>query len=140
MGIRRRRGPLIVGIVAVALVLGVAGARALSERAAVPTPTPTAAALATATPPSPSSAPSPTTASPSPASTRRYVSAAMGYSIELRDPWHRANCGSSTSGPIEGRDGVDVFVAIPERDIRIGDVGGIQADAISVVAGRIPTA
>lgn len=151
---RRPPLPLILSAGVAVVLLAVVVGSALAERrgtvGAPATPTPPAPTSTvtvvqspepTATPPAtPTPTPTPTPpASPTVATATRYVSAAMGYSIELRSPWRRANCGSSTSGPLEGRDGVELFIAIPDRDLVLWDVGGAATDNIEVYALANPT-
>ena len=61
----------------------------------------------------------------------------MGYAIDLRPPWHRTICGSSSSGPLENSDGGDLFIAVPDRDFRLTDIGP-NMDFISVGARANP--
>ena len=95
------------------------------------TPTPTTAPTATAVPATPSPTPRP---SPTPVGQFvKYVSASMGYAIELKPPWHRATCGSSLSGgPLENTNGADLFIPIPDADYRPGHVGPLSGNADSI--------
>jgi len=136
------RPVLFAVLVGVVLVVAVVGLRALQgdTPAARPSPIQTA----------PSATPSPQTASPtatssptaspdpSPTPSGPYVSATMGFSMALPPPWHRVACGSSSSGPIEDRDGVELFVPIPDLELELGDVGGPNTDNIQVLARSNP--
>lgn len=141
---------IAAGVILIVLVVAAVGLR--SRNAPEPTPGPTGAVattsptpLATAAPTAATATPTATPRQPSPSPTaaasplpaRPYVSAAVGYSMELKPPWHRAICGSSASGPLENSDGGDLFIAIPDRDFRFTDVGP-NADHISVFARANP--
>ena len=142
-----RRTVLVV--VAAALVVGLAvSLRAVRDGSPTATPSPlaaspsatsptltTAAPSVTATARTGAASPSATTAISAPAGS--FVSALVGYAIDLKPPWHRAICGSSASGPLENSDGGDFFIAIPDRDFRFTDIGP-NADHISVVARANP--
>lgn len=130
---------------ATAIALLVVFAASAARRGPIGSTTaPSAAATAVPATPSASIAPSPSasaapwpTPTPTAAAGARYVNAAMGYAIDLLPPWHRAACGSSTSGPLEGSDGVELFIAVPDRDFRFTDIGP-NADHISVSAHANP--
>lgn len=139
-----RRSIFSATAAAALLVLAFVATRVALERPGEPS------AMLAATPTSSAPGPSPlvqpsalasaspgAAASPPAAATTRYVSAAMGYSIELRPPWHRAICGSSRSGPLDNREGSDIFIAIPDRDFRLTDVGP-NTDNIDVFARANP--
>jgi hypothetical protein len=59
----------------------------------------------------------------------RFVSAALGYSIDLPAPWRRTECFSRTRG--------DLFVVVPEYDERGGDLGFLH-DSVGVSAEPNP--
>jgi hypothetical protein len=128
-----------IGVLVVAAVLGY---RALRDGAA-PQPSPTAALGSPTASPTPTLTASPVPATPtptqaaSPSPAGSYVSAPMGYAMDVKPPWHRAVCGSSSSGPLEGSDGVDLFIAIPDRDFEFTDIGP-AADNIQVSARANP--
>lgn len=121
---------LVPVTVAVVVVAGLSLYAVRSETpppvAISPTPTPTAVAT-----------PSPTAAVSTSPPSGRHVNAAMGYSIELRQPWRRAACGPSSSGPAEGSDGLDLFVTAPDSEVQFG-IGTTNTDHIVVVARANP--
>jgi hypothetical protein len=133
--------PLITSAViglAVVLVLGVYLARPQGPPVAVsPSATATPSARPTST----------TIATPSPAAasatqpSARYVNAAMLFSIEIPAPWRRATCGGTSLGPLDGAPfAYDTFVPVPDRDLTLGDTGGLPVDQIVVRAQANPEA
>ena len=143
----------IAAATAVVVAIVIAALAFRTETSPIATSTPAATALTTAAA-SPSSSPlttatsTPTraaaspTASPSVTPMPSFVSADMGYALDIKPPWHRASCGSSVSGgPAVGIDGADVFVAIPDADFTLGHVGrfpGGNADTLHVWARANP--
>ena len=112
---------LIGLVVAIAVIVYVVAA---SRQVAVPLPSPTATETASPTP-SPALTPLPTpspTPSPSPASAR-YVSAELGYSIELVSPWHRSACSPGSFTQQGTFFANDVFVPVSVRDETGSDTG-----------------
>jgi hypothetical protein len=98
---------------------------------AAPGPSPTATATASPSP-SPSASPSPTA---SPAS-GRFVSAALGYSIETPPPWRRSVClsGSFTQQGVFYAN--DFFVPISARDEAGSDTGVVYPTVRVAVEGN----
>jgi hypothetical protein len=63
----------------------------------------------------------------------------MLFSIDLRAPWHRAACGSTSLGPADGAEfATDLFVPVPDRELVLGDTGGPPVDQITVTAQANP--
>ena len=124
---RTGRYLLYASAVAAVLLLALLAGLGLRERdqvAAPPTPTPTpsssAPVVATASPAtaSPVSTPSP---SPSPAGAR-YVSALLGYSLELPPPWHRSICNDTVTQQTPIPHG-EIFFGVNPRDFTASDLG-----------------
>lgn len=143
-----RRAVLIAAAVALASATVIASLYALRNETPAPvavSPTPAATAAVAASAP-PTVTPTPTAAatpppSPSPTAAARYVNAAMLFSIELPAPWRRATCGPTSLGPLDGAQfATDVFVAVPDRDLTLGDTGGLPVDQIVVTAQANPQA
>lgn len=117
---------LYTGAVAAVLVLAIIAGLGLRERneVASPTPTPTsttsAPVVATAPPATASPASTPS-ASPSPAG-GRYVSALLGYSLELPPPWHRSICNDTVTQQTPVPRG-EVFNGVNPRDFTAADIG-----------------
>jgi len=119
---------LVVGIAVIVYVV------AASRQVALPSPSPTATETASPTPsatltPLPTPSPSP---SPSPASVR-YVSAELGYLIELVSPWHRSVCSFGSSTRYGTFFANDVFVPVSVRDETGSDTGVAYATVRVVV-------
>lgn len=121
----------IAAALVLALVAGL-GLRDGRDVAQSPTPAPTASAplVATATPAtaSPVSTPSPAGG--------RYVSALLGYSLELPPPWHRSICNGTVTQQTPVPMG-EVFVGVNPRDFTAGDVGSQHPD-VRVMAEENP--
>ena len=117
---------LYASAVAAVLVLAVIAGLGLRERdqiAAPPSPTPpssSAPVVATASPTTAGPAPTPSP-SPSPAG-GRYVSALLGYSIELPPPWHRSICNDTVTQHTPIPHG-EVFFGVNPRDFTASDLG-----------------
>lgn len=125
----------IVGL-AILLALGIYLARPQEAPVTSSPPPPTATPTATPTPTAVAT-PFPTAAVSTAQPSGRHVNAAMGYSIELRQPWRRAACGPSSSGPAEGSDGLDLFVAAPDSEVQFG-MATTNTDHILVVGRANP--
>lgn len=125
----------IAAVLVLALVAGL-GLRDGRDVAQSPIPTPLAGTplVATATPATATPASTPP-ASPSPAG-GRYVSALLGYSLELPPPWHRSACNGTvtqqTPTPMQ-----EVFVGVAPRDWTGGDTGSRHPD-VRVLAEANP--
>lgn len=130
----------IVGL-AIFLALGIYLARPQEAPVAV-SPSPATASPSASPPATPTQPAASPAASPSAAPLPSFVSADMGYALDIKPPWRRASCGSSVSGgPAVGTDGVDVFIAVPDADFTLGHVGrfpGGSADTIHVWARANP--
>ena len=104
--------------------------------AGVPSPSVTASPT-----PSTSATPSPTvTASTTPtAASGRFISAALGYSVQLPPPWRRTACLSVVPDPSNSDIvGIDGFTSVRAADESYGDTGGL-IDTVSVRVDRNPT-
>lgn len=124
-------------VLVLAIIAGL-GLRERNEVASSPSPTPTSTAsapvVATASPATASPTPTPTS-SPSPAG-GRYVSALLGYSLELLPPWHRSACtGTVTQQTPMPRQ--EVFHGVSPRDFTAGDTGSQHPD-VRVLAEENP--
>ena len=101
-----------------------------------PSPTPSASAPAAATASRATASPAPTpSASASPAG-GRYMSALLGYSLELPAPWHRSIC----NGPVTQQTPVphgEVFHGVDPRDTAGGGTGTVHP-AVQVFAEQNP--
>ena len=141
-----RRAVLVAAAVALASATVLGSLYALRNETPPPvagSPTPTATAAVAASAP-PTATPTPAavaTSPPSTAATWRYVNAAMLLSIELPVPWRRATCGPTSLGPLDGAEfATDVFIAVPDRDLTLGDTGGLPIDQVVVTAQANPQA
>jgi hypothetical protein len=133
-----RRGKSLAAVVAAALVIG---AIALLSRPGAPSagvPSPSGSPSST---PSSGTSSSPTAAStttPAPAS-GRFVSAALGYSIQLPPPWRKSACLSvSPEQASSGVVGIDGFTSVPAADELSGDTGGLIG-TVSIRVDANPT-
>lgn len=111
-------------VIAAALIVGM-GLRDRDSQVGTPIPTATASVSASASPTRP------VTVSASPASTPsvspslaggRYVSALLGYSLELPPPWHRSACNGTVTQQTPTPMG-EVFWGVSVRDWSATDIG-----------------
>ena len=127
----------VTAVLALALVAGL-GLRERDQVAAPPSPTPTPSAsapvAATASPATASAAPTPSV-SPSPAG-GRYVSALLGYSLELPPPWHRSICNDTVTQQTPVPMG-EVFFGVDPRQFTATDIGSQHPD-VQVMAQENP--
>lgn len=93
---------------------------------AAPSASPSTAPPSTASPTSPTQSPSPTAAP-------GYISARLGYHLDLEPPWHRSECLSIRR---EDRPLVDVFVAGAPRDERASDTGVHESNVLVSAEGN----
>jgi hypothetical protein len=125
----------IAAVLVLALIAGL-GLRERDQAAAPPSPTPTpsggAAAVATASPATASPAPTPT-ASPAGG---RYVSALLGYSLELPPPWHRSICNDVVTQQTPTPMG-EIFFGVNPRDFTASDLGS-RHPQVAVLAEANP--
>ena len=130
---------LYAATLAAVLVLALVAGLGLRERDQVaappsPTPTPSASAPVSATA-SPATASPALSASPTPAG-GRYVSALLGYSLELPPPWHRSACSGTVTQQTPTPMG-EVFYGVAPRDWSGGDLGSQHPD-VRVMAEENP--
>lgn len=132
---------LYASAVAAVLVLALVAGPGLRERDQVaapptqaPTPSSSAPVAATASPASASPASTPS-ASPNQAG-GRYVSALLGYSLELPPPWHRSICNGTVTQQTPVPMG-EVFFGVDPRDFTGGDTGSRHPD-VQVMAADNP--
>jgi hypothetical protein len=137
-----RRGPLVVVAIAAIAAVTIAAIVLLpraDETPVAPSPSPTGS---DASPTSAPTASSTATAAASPSATAtvgRYVSAELGYAMDIAAPWHRADCGSFTLRDFGGgeRDARDEFIPIPESDYRPSGTGS-AVDTVHVFVRANP--
>lgn len=96
------------------IVLALLATRPAGEPTVAPSPTPSPIVSPTAaSTTSPTASPSPTVGR---ANAGRFVSAALGYSIETPPPWRRTNCNSGSFTHQGAFFADDVFAPVSERD------------------------
>lgn len=123
---------LYASTVAAVLVLALVAGFGLRERDQVvtppsPSPTPSVSAPTGASASPATASPASTrSASPSPAG-GRYVSALLGYSLELPPPWHRSICNGTVTQQTPVPQG-EVFHGVAPRDWTAGDTGSQHPD------------
>ena len=124
MFVRVQRSTVLVAVTAlmvvVVLAFALASPREVGEPSTSPSPTSTVAPAAPTTP-FVSSSPAPTV-STAPSAGSRYVSAGLGYSIELPSPWHRSSCSGVDTQESAVRGGEE-FVSVTARDETGTDIG-----------------
>lgn len=120
------RGALIA-IALMAVVLAIGAIVVLTRSAATITGVPSPSVTGSPTPLSSASPPSTATAvTTATAASGRFVSAALGYSVQLPPLWRRTGCLSV--GPDPARPdlpGIDGFTSVPPADESYGDAGGL---------------
>ena len=125
----------VTAVLVLAIMAGL-GLRERNEVASSPSPTPTISAPVAATAPPATATPGSTpSASPSPAG-GRYVSALLGYSLELPPPWHRSACSGTVTQQTPTPMG-EVFYGVAPRDWSGGDLGSQHPD-VRVMAEENP--
>jgi hypothetical protein len=73
------------------------------------------------------------------AASGRFVSAVLGYAIQVSPPWRRSACLSVVPDPANAEIlGIDGFTTVPAADEQYGDTGGPR-DTVSVRVERNPT-
>jgi hypothetical protein len=120
-----RYRPAVFVAVAAAILVAVAAvlvARPSNVAVPSPSPSPTSTASTAAPTPSVSLSPSPTASAPPSPAGGRYVSAGLGYSIELPPPWHRSSCSGVDTQQSPTRGGEE-FVSVGARDETGTDIG-----------------
>lgn len=118
----RYRPAILVAAVAAVLVAVAAVLVVAPRNVAAPAPSPSPTSTATAAAPTTTASPSPLpTTSASPAG-GRYVSALLGYSIDMPPPWHRASC-SGVDTQVSAMRGGEEFWPVSVRDETGTDIG-----------------
>lgn len=112
-------------VIAAALIVGV-GFRDRDSQVATPTATAPVAASASPTATAPASPAATPLGSPS-LTGGRYVSALLGYSLELPPPWHRSICNGTVTQQTPIPDG-EVFIGVSPRHFTGGDTGSRYPD------------
>lgn len=136
MGRYRWHAAALAAVLVVTLA-AVVGLRERRDAAALPTPSPTPSASA-----SPAATASATTAPSSTASPAasplgvRYVSALLGYSVELPPPWHRSICNDAVTQQSPIPLGESYFGVLP-RDFTASDIGS-RHPSVQVLALENP--